>query len=278
MYETVINSVKKFKKNIEIKKITPEWLDNYKENLIKDKKSISTVSVYLRQIRAVVNYAISKKYLSADKYPFANFEVPTSEPNKRALNDNEIKTLIYYKTESEQEQRAIDFWLFSYLGNGINFKDIALLKYSNIKGDYINFIREKTKNKRRIITEIKIYLLPEMKKIVKQYGNKKNNENDFVFPIVNSKMNPRVQYNEIAQFIKTTNKYLKRISSDLKFDFDCTTYYARHSFATKQKRSGVSIEHISESLGHSSITTTENYLKRFPDEDIKVNASKLLDL
>lgn len=47
-----------------------------------------------------------------------------------------------------------------------------------------------------------------------------------------------------------------------------TTYTARHSFSTVLKRSGVSTEFISESLGHSDLKTTENYLDSFED-DIK---------
>jgi site-specific recombinase XerD len=44
---------------------------------------------------------------------------------------------------------------------------------------------------------------------------------------------------------------------------------ARHSFSTVLKRSGASIEFISESLGHSNLKTTENYLDSFEDETRK---------
>ena len=42
-----------------------------------------------------------------------------------------------------------------------------------------------------------------------------------------------------------------------------TTYVARHTFATVLKRSGASLEFISESLGHKDLKTTENYLGSF---------------
>lgn len=278
MYKTVMNSFNKFKNNIEIKNITPKLLDEYRDALMKDGKSISTIGIYLRQIRAIINYAIKMNYIKSDEYPFKDFEIPTSEPNKRALNDEEIKSIIYYKTENENEQKAIDFWTFSYLGNGLNFGDIARLKYSSIKGEIITFIRTKSKNKQKIVKEIDIYLLPQMKKIIEKYCVKKNNENSFVFPIINNTMTSAEQYKSIAQFIKTTNKYLERVSTALEFDYNFTTYYARHSWATKMRNSGVSISFISEGLGHSRISTTENYLGKFPAKDIKENANKLLDL
>jgi integrase len=47
-----------------------------------------------------------------------------------------------------------------------------------------------------------------------------------------------------------------------------TSYTARHSFATVLKRSGASIELISESLGHTNKQTTQNYLADF-ETDVK---------
>ncbi|MBL0051720.1 MAG: tyrosine-type recombinase/integrase [Bacteroidetes bacterium] len=53
------------------------------------------------------------------------------------------------------------------------------------------------------------------------------------------------------------------------------TYAARHTFSTILKRKGVSTEFIKESLGHSSIVTTENYLDSFTD-DVKLEYAQLL--
>jgi integrase len=48
-----------------------------------------------------------------------------------------------------------------------------------------------------------------------------------------------------------------------------TTYYARHSFATILKNSGVSTEFICEALGHTSLQTTKNYLAGFEQDAIR---------
>ena len=48
-----------------------------------------------------------------------------------------------------------------------------------------------------------------------------------------------------------------------------TTYYARHSFVTILKNSGVSTEFICKALGHSSLQTTKNYLAGFEQEAIR---------
>ena len=54
-----------------------------------------------------------------------------------------------------------------------------------------------------------------------------------------------------------------------------TTYSARHSYATVLKRSGTNIAYISESLGHSSLAITENYLASFEQEERIRNAQLL---
>jgi len=277
MYETLSNSINNFKANIKINQVTLDFLIDYEESLRKKGKSISTIGIYLRQLKAIINYAISKKYMALDKYPFKGFEIQAAESNKRALDDNGIKALLNYNSAIEPEQKAVDFWIFSYLGNGINFKDIAKLKFNNIKGDSMNFVRAKTMNSKRIGKEINFYLLPKLNEILSKYGNKMVNSTDYIFPILNNKMTPLEEHKAIKQFIKTTNKYLKRVGSSLDFEIPLTTYFSRHSWATKMRNSGVSVDYISEGLGHSSIKTTENYLGKFPAKDVIENAIKLLN-
>ena len=55
------------------------------------------------------------------------------------------------------------------------------------------------------------------------------------------------------------------------------TYTARHSFATVLKRAGAKTSYISESLGHSNLTVTENYLAYFEKEERIKNAQLLTD-
>ena len=47
-----------------------------------------------------------------------------------------------------------------------------------------------------------------------------------------------------------------------------THYWARHTFATTLKRSGISIAIISEALGHSSESMTKAYLDKFEQTEM----------
>jgi len=64
----------------------------------------------------------------------------------------------------------------------------------------------------------------------------------------------------------------------LEWEIPLTTYSARHSYATHLMRADAPIAYISETMGHSSIPTTEIYLSSFTDETVKSNAGLLLDL
>lgn len=279
MYETILASVGEFQSNLRMKGITPDFLRQYENHLSSEKKSISTKGIYLRQIRAVCNYAIRKKYITREKYPFTNYSVPAAQKNKRALSNDDLKSLIEYKTEVPEEQKAIDFWTFSYLGNGMNFKDIAMLRYSDIKGENIKFYRSKTRSTSKgDQKEISIYLLPKMLEIIQRWGSVNKTGKEYIFPILHDGMSAREENAAIAQFVKTTNKYLKHVTDSLEWSNKVTTYFARHSYATRLKRAGVPISYISDSLGHVNIATTENYLSSFTDETVKSNAGLLLDL
>lgn len=65
------------------------------------------------------------------------------------------------------------------------------------------------------------------------------------------------------------------IRKELKIEQKIGTYTARHSFSTVLKRKGIPTEFIKESLGHSSLVTTENYLDSFTD-DVKLQYANLL--
>jgi len=69
---------------------------------------------------------------------------------------------------------------------------------------------------------------------------------------------------------------MKQITAVLGIKKHVTTYTARHSFSTVLKRSGASIEYISESLGHKNISTTAYYLDSFEDDEKKKWSEKLL--
>jgi integrase len=181
--------------------------------------------------------------------------------------------------DDEAYARALDIWRFSFLCNGINLKDIALLKWENISGDYMEFYRKKTENtKRDNVLPIRVHLNKHAQTIIKRWGSVSGDADQYLFPVLEPGLSVQEIENRIANLTRTTNKYLKRIGEQLGIPTKLTTYTARHSFATKLKNSEkVSLSFIMESLGHSSIKTTMDYLAGFEDDSIRKNHEVLMD-
>ena len=195
-----------------------------------------------------------------------------------ALADICYLQLFLEPEETGRERKAKDFWCFSYLCNGMNIVDIAHLRYGDIYNGEIHYQRAKTKrtNRGTINNIISIPILPEIQEIIKTWGNKNMSSDNFIFPIITQVASPLQIKKNVKQFNHNMNRYTKRIALNLGIDKNVTSYVGRHSFATVLKRSGASIEAISENLGHKSVTTTRNYLDSFEFESRKKNAEALL--
>ena len=257
--------------------ITVDWLTEYQNFMLDKGKSYTTVAIYTRTLRVVFNNAIESKDISKDIYPFGKnkFKIPRTKKVKKALNSKELKTLFEVEVLNENEQKAKDFWFFSYACNGMNFKDIALLKYSDIQGDKFSYFRAKTFDKTAEKTTITIYLTDFTKGVISKYGN--NSKTGFVFNIISQKNSAETQYKKIKNFTRLINDHIKRIAKRNDLPNDISTYWARHSFATNSLRKGASMEFISEALNHSDLNVTKNYFAGFEDEAKKEFANSLLD-
>lgn len=264
-YNTTLNSLKKYKGSIKLTDITKEFLEGYELFMKQNNKSLSTVGIYLRQLRTIINRAITQGILPADSYPFKLYKIPGSRNIKKALSDEELQTLLSYIPKLKEETEAFDFWVFSYLCNGMNFTDIAHLKKDNVSGSFLFFIRQKTRRtKKKDLRPIKVVLHERAKEIIQKRRNL-SVANPYLFPILDEGLSAVTQRNRIQKFIKNVNRQMDIIRSELKIEQKLGTYVARHSFSTRLMRKGASTQLIKESLGHSSVATTENYLGDFAD-------------
>ncbi|MEI6950677.1 site-specific integrase [Paraflavisolibacter sp. H34] len=279
-YTNSMRSLDNFKKNLKFGDITPELLKDFEKWMIGRGNSISTVGIYLRPLRAIYNEAIAQGIVPRDYYPFGKrrYQIPASRNIKKALTLAEIGKIYYYEPQTgiEGEAKGKDFWLFSYFANGINMKDVALLQYKNVRGDYLVIDRAKTiRSTRANPKPIQIFINEEMRHTMTKWGNPPISPDTYVFPILEPGLTATRQRDLIQQFIQVVNTWMQRIAQNLGLDKRITTYTARHSFSTVMKRSGASIEFISEALGHSDVKTTESYLDSFEDETKKQFASSL---
>lgn len=263
-YETSVNWVMRYRKKATLTSITSDFVDNLilfmqKEHLKEHDSEMSenTKRMYLRQLRAIYNFAIEKGYTN-NKNPFANRHLGSSKRAKAALSKEEMKALRDYQPKDKLEEMGKDFFLLTFHCNGANIGDILLLRNSDIKDGTLSFIRRKTQKTN--IEPIQIKLTDVAIALFNKYGNiSDETPNSLLLPYLSHASSERNQENIIKRVNRKVNAGLKSICDALGWR-KITTYNARHTFATTMRDRGMSIEQIQKQLGHSSILTTQTYL------------------
>lgn len=236
----------------------------------------TSISVYFRILRAVFNHAIREKVVSLNHYPFKDFKISKfdTRTRKRAITKADIRKIEALDvSQNPKTQLAKDVFLFSYYAQGINFNDLALLRWKNIIQDRLFYTRAKTGK------DFNLKLLEPARQILERYQIFTSGQPDnYIFPIldVERHVTPLQIDNRIHKLIGQINLRLKEIARLAGVDVPLTTYVARHTYATVLKTSGVPVAVISEAMGHATEGITQTYLKSFENEVIEQANEHLL--
>ncbi|HQN92676.1 MAG TPA: site-specific integrase [Prolixibacteraceae bacterium] len=259
--------------------ITASWLREYEVFMLETGRSQTTVGIYLRALRAIFNSAIEEQIITKDIYPFGKkkFNIPATKKVKKALTKEQLSLLFNGKPLIKEQQTAKDFWFFSYICNGMNFKDIANLKYKNVVGENLMFIRSKTSRTSNEQKNVTVFLMPFAKDVIEKYGNSLRIPENYIFSFIDHNASIEEQYKQLKNFIRLVNQHFLNFAKSVGIDEKISCIWARHSFATNAIRNGASMEYISEALSHTNLRTTQNYFAGFTDDKKKEIAQKLME-
>ena len=279
-YKDLNRALKKFlaqipKADLSFKEINVSFLRSFELDFKSRNVKESSISVYMRTLRAIFNRAIEEGICKKEMYPFDGYKVSqlNTQTIKRAIRKEDIEKI--KSVELVKDSRIFhsrNYFLFSYYNRGINFSDIAFLKWENIRDNRMTYVRLKT-NK-----PFNVLLLEPAVQIINHYKtNFYFGANSYIFPILNVERHTNLTSikNRIHKLLTQTNQDLKELGQSIGLDIPLTTYVARHTYATVMKKSGQSTSIISEALGHDSERTTQIYLDSF-ENDILDEASKAI--
>jgi integrase len=237
-----------------------------------------TLSLRFRTLRAVLNKAIASGVAKPDHYPFARtvaekhkfsvgkFDVSTT---KRALPRDAVRRLESLEPVTDRLRLAKEVFLFSFYGGGINFVDLAQLRWRDVsfdtagQADRLHYVRQKTGGK------FSLKLLGPAAALLASYAPlTRGTPENYVFPILDPKrhVRPTQVKNRLHKVLGQVNQDLKVLAEEAGITTPLTTYVARHSFATALKLSGTNTAIISQALGHKSEAVTAVYLDSFASE------------
>lgn len=259
--------LKKFRndKDLTFYDLNPVLIKKFDEFILKRGVKLNSAFVYVRTLKTLVNKAISDGLVDERHNPFKGISFAKyrkDKPPKRALTKDQIEAIKKFNPEQDKKlQFAKDLFLFSYYLRGMNFTDLAYLKWKDIKADQVNYIRKKTNE------PFKIKMIAPALSILAEFKNYYEGEESYVFPILSERHETPVQKDyRIDKVMKIVNGSLKDISTKLEFPEKFTFYAARHSFATISRNGGVPVGMISEALGHNTERTTQMYLDSFDSD------------
>jgi integrase len=266
IYKCALNTFENFAGVKPFSAITPKFLREFQEDMEKREMRKSSMGMYLRCLRAVVNNN-GESFLPGGNYPFGKgkFVIPTGSGREMALNLNDIHKLEEYECKSKTIELCRDMWLFSFYCSGVNFSDLCRMKHKDIENDEIHFIRQKTKSTTQDQKDIVSPIIEPMRRIILRHANKESK--GYIFPMLNGTKTEAERINNIRNFIRLTNRKIKDIAKDLKLMDGISTYTARHSYATILAKLRVPESFISEQLGHSKRSVTQGYFDSYSREE-----------
>lgn len=249
------------------------FLQKYEAHLRSQGNTDGGIAFKMRIIRIVCNDAIKNKVLEQDQYPFKDYKVAKLKSSERkiALTSDELHRFSKVDLVSRPDlKEAHRYFMFSFYCRGMNFKDMMLLKWSDVQGGTLSYTRSKTN------VSLKMAVLPQVQNIL-DYYRETNGTSKYIFPLITQSgtLTAKQLHNRKTKTLRKFNRDLAEIAQLANIDKQITSYTARHSFATILKYKDTSVEKISEMMGHSSITVTSAYLKSFDSSDLDNEALKL---
>lgn len=281
IYKGAKSYLESFHKNdMYFSEINYSFLTKYEAHLRKKGLKDTTISIQMRTLRALYNEAIKDESVNAsrDNYPFEKFSISQrfdTDTSKRALSEKELRKVLELNLPEEDPLfEAWHYFRFGYFAIGINFVDIANLRWidCDFENEIITYQRQKKKKKKTT----RIPMLPQVREILlyqKQFSNSFNKMN-YVFPILNKDFHktPIQKKNRVHKVITRINQDLKKIGNKAGIETRLTTYVWRHSMASELQRKGVSVDTIKELMHHKNTAVTETYLQGL-SEDVKRTAA-----
>lgn len=294
VYRDCANQLRKFiadehhTADVPFDRVTVAFCDEWERTLRATGAADITLSLRFRTLRAVLNKAIANGAMKADRYPFARtvaeqhkflvgkFDVSTKP---RAIPRDELRRLENLEPATERQRLAKAVFLFSFYCNGINFVDLAQLRWRDLSGpnpaapERLRYTRQKTGGEFNIkLLTPAVALLAVCRPLT--YATPAS----YVFPILDPARHVTATQikNRLHKVLGQVNQDLKTLGEAAGIATPLTTYVARHSFATTLKKSGTNTAVISQAMGHKDERTTAVYLDSFGAEVVDTACEALL--
>lgn len=248
--------------DILMEEITPHTIADYSRWLRRNGASDAYEGMQMNMVKTIINHAIRDGIIRYEIHPFAYYKTVTPEPRELDISVEDMRRIRDFDTIYKGERKARDLFLLSYYLGGTNLID--LMKYDFRDKTMLEYVRTKTKNRKKSNRTVSFSIPPEAQAIIGKYINAKTGHLDF---------GTSGTYDTFKNIV---TRDIKRIAkkSGIKDWKRCCFYTARKSFVQHGFDLGISLEVLEYCIGQSmkSDRPIFNYLKimrRHADEAIR---------
>ena len=228
------------------------WLEILKED--ENKKDV-TVTSYSRSVRAWLYWLMDNDYMESENLKLPKYQKIT----KKTYTDEELKILLDTPSKDCSEVEYLS-WIFINLclSTGLRLSSLLNIKVCDYdkKEKFINITHTKNKESKTV------YLNNEMASILNKYITLFDlNKNDFLFCTAEK---TKLAKRSIQDYI---SKYNRKRGVE-----KTSIHLFRHTFAKNYYLKTKDIYSLCNLLGHSSVSTTQEYLKDLDVKDFDFNS------
>lgn len=234
-----------------LEEINPRTVADYSRWLRRSGASDAYEGMQLTMVKVIINRAIRDGIVRYDIHPFAYWKAVTPEPRELDISVDDLRRIRDFDTIFKGERKARDLFMLSYYLGGTNLID--LMAYDFRDKTMLEYVRTKTRNKKKANRTVSFSIQPEAQAIIDKYMNKKTGHLDF---------GTRGSYDTFKNIV---TRDIKRIAekAGIKDWKRCCFYTARKSFVQHGFDLGISLEVLEYCIGQSmkSDRPIFNYLK-----------------
>ncbi|MHB8260833.1 MAG: phage integrase SAM-like domain-containing protein [Bacteroidia bacterium] len=262
-YKSVLQKLKYYlsSESLLFSEIDYQFLVDYHNHLKGIGNNPNTSAKNLKRIRSIFNEAVRHGLVDRSTDPFYDFKMESNKTYKEKLSIeeiNRIRALSYPVNILKWHVKNIFLISFNFMGMRIG--DALTLKKIQVSSGRLIYSMRKTDD------NVSLQLTKEAHDILGNYNITKLKPNDFIFPLI--KPNKKSLHAKISSATALYNKYLRLLAKDASIEKHLSSHVARHSWAQQAKLLNVNIAIIQQVFGHSSSSTTENYMEDFDDKII----------
>jgi integrase len=299
-YETHLNKLLMFisqvkgitEPKLNFDRIDPEFLEEFdqwlaKGDIKKKRKPLgkNTRWTVFKNLRSLFNYAIDKRVVSLDSYPFRAFELPSEENEHTVLNEEQIVKLIETGSQYDEystERAAVATFALQLFMQGCRAGDVLALCWSEISNDLTQVSHRIRKSEGKKKEQwLRLTLPPQAVSILrfyKEYNDGLDKPSKYVMPYMKD-----VEYDDLPRAISTAtavcNEALKRVYIKAGLPLKngkapISSHCARRSYATRTARTK-GILTTQELLKHSNISMSRRYVQNMANDQLSLENAEI---